>query len=55
MARKSKVSTKGEAAISKIPEETKMTVTVLLDREVLDWLKSQGEGHLTRINDIPLN
>ena len=54
MARKSKVSTKGEAAISKIPEETKITVTVLLDGEVLDWLKSKGEGHLTRINDILL-
>jgi uncharacterized protein (DUF4415 family) len=31
------------------------TVTILLDREVLDWLKSKGEGHLTRINDILLN
>lgn len=30
----------------------KVPVSVRLDREVLDWLKSKGEGHLTRINDI---
>jgi len=33
----------------------KVPVSVRLDREVLDWLKSKGEGHLTRINDILLN
>jgi len=28
---------------------------VRLDPRVLDWLKSKGEGHLTRINDILTN
>jgi uncharacterized protein (DUF4415 family) len=30
----------------------KVVVSVRLDVRVLDWLKSKGEGHLTRINDI---
>lgn len=30
----------------------KVAVSVRLDPSVLDWLKSKGEGHLTRINDI---
>lgn len=33
----------------------KVAVSVRLDRPVLDWLKSKGEGHLTRINDILTN
>jgi uncharacterized protein (DUF4415 family) len=33
----------------------KQAVSVRLDPEVLDWLKSKGEGHLTRINDILVN
>jgi uncharacterized protein (DUF4415 family) len=33
----------------------KQAVSVRLDPEVLDWLKSKGEGHLTRINDILAN
>ena len=33
----------------------KVSVSVRLDARVLDWLKSKGEGHLTRINDILLN
>lgn len=33
----------------------KVAVSVRLDPKVLDWLKSKGEGHLTRINDILLN
>ena len=33
----------------------KQAVSVRLDPEVLDWLKSKGEGHLTRINDILTN
>jgi hypothetical protein len=32
-----------------------VAVSVRLDARVLDWLKSKGEGHLTRINDILLN
>jgi len=30
-------------------------VSVRLDPEVLEWLKSKGEGHLTLTNDILLN
>ena len=30
----------------------KVAVSVRLDPQVLDWLRSKGEGHLTRINDI---
>jgi uncharacterized protein (DUF4415 family) len=30
----------------------KVAVSVRLDAPVLEWLKSKGEGHLTRINDI---
>jgi uncharacterized protein (DUF4415 family) len=33
----------------------KVAVSVRLDPRVLDWLKSKGEGHLTRINDILIN
>jgi len=33
----------------------KQAVSVRLDPQVLEWLKSKGEGHLTRINDIPTN
>lgn len=33
----------------------KVPVSVRLDPRVLDWLKSKGEGHLTRINDILAN
>jgi hypothetical protein len=28
-------------------------VSVRLDPQVLDWLRSKGEGHLTRIDDAP--
>lgn len=33
----------------------KVPVSVRLDPKVLDWLRSKGEGHLTRINDILTN
>ena len=33
----------------------KVAVSVRLDARVLDWLKSKGEGHLRRINDILTN
>jgi len=33
----------------------KVPVSLRLDPQVLDWLKSKGEGHLTRINDILVN
>jgi uncharacterized protein (DUF4415 family) len=33
----------------------KVAVSVRLDPQVLSWLKSKGQGHLTRINDILAN
>jgi uncharacterized protein (DUF4415 family) len=30
-------------------------VSVRLDPQVLEWLRSKGEGHLTRINNILSN
>ena len=33
----------------------KVAVSVRLDAHVLNWLRSKGEGHLTRINDILTN
>jgi uncharacterized protein (DUF4415 family) len=33
----------------------KVAVSVRLDVPVLEWLKSKGGGHLTRINDILTN
>ena len=33
----------------------RVPMSVRLDPRVLDWLKSKGEGHLTRINDILMN
>ena len=33
----------------------KVAVSVRLDAQVLDWLRSKGDGHLTRINDILTN
>jgi uncharacterized protein (DUF4415 family) len=33
----------------------KVAVSVRLDARVLAWLRSKGEGHLTRINDILTN
>jgi uncharacterized protein (DUF4415 family) len=33
----------------------KVAVSVRLDAQVLEWLRSKGEGHLTRINDILTN
>ena len=33
----------------------KIAVSVRLDEQVLNWLRSKGEGHLTRINDILTN
>jgi uncharacterized protein (DUF4415 family) len=33
----------------------KVPVSVRLDARVVEWLKSKGDGHLTRINDILTN
>lgn len=40
------------AAIGKYYRPLKTQISVRIDNEVLDWLKSKGDGHLTRINDI---
>ena len=40
------------ATIGKYYRPRKTPVSVRIDDEVLDWLKSKGEGHLTRINEI---
>jgi uncharacterized protein (DUF4415 family) len=41
--------------VRKRDSKPKVKVSVRLDPEVLKWLRSKGEGHLTRINDILTN
>jgi uncharacterized protein (DUF4415 family) len=38
-------------AVIKMPEP-KTTITIRLDRDVLDWFKKQGKKYQTRINAI---
>jgi uncharacterized protein (DUF4415 family) len=38
-------------AIIRLPEP-KASVTLRIDREVIDWFKSQGKGYQTRINAV---
>jgi len=38
-------------AVLQMPE-TKASVTLRLDRDILEWLKRQGVGYQTRINAI---
>lgn len=40
------------ALIGKYYRPKKTPVTFRIDNDVLAWIKSKGEGHLTRINDI---
>jgi uncharacterized protein (DUF4415 family) len=40
------------ATIGKYYRPLKSQISFRIDNEVLDWLKSKGEGHLTRINEI---
>lgn len=40
------------ASIGKYYRPLKTQISLRIDTEVLDWLKSKGEGHLTRINEI---
>ena len=40
------------ATIGKYYRPRKTQISFRVDEEVLDWLKSKGEGHLTRINEI---
>jgi uncharacterized protein (DUF4415 family) len=41
-----------KAVIGKYYRPLKTQISLRVDNEVLDWLKSKGEGHLTRINEI---
>lgn len=38
--------------VGKYYRPVKNLVSVRLDADVIAWLKSKGEGHLTRINEI---
>ena len=40
------------ATIGKYYRPVKTQISLRIDNEVLDWLKSKGEGHLIRINQI---
>jgi uncharacterized protein (DUF4415 family) len=40
------------AAIGKYYRPLKSQISFRIDNEVLDWLKSKGAGHLSRINEI---
>jgi uncharacterized protein (DUF4415 family) len=40
------------AVIGKYYRPVKTQISFRIDNEVLDWLKSKGEGHLSRINEI---
>jgi uncharacterized protein (DUF4415 family) len=40
------------AAIGKYYRPLKTQISFRIDNEVLDWLKSKGRGHLSRINEI---
>lgn len=41
-----------KATVGKYYRPLKTPVSIRIDNDVLDWLKSKGEGHLTRINEI---
>ena len=41
-----------DATIGRYYRPIKTQITVRIDREILDWLRSKGSGHLTRINEI---
>ncbi len=41
-----------KAAIGKYYRPLKTQISFRIDNEVLDWLKSKGSGHLSRINEI---
>jgi uncharacterized protein (DUF4415 family) len=38
--------------IGKYYRPIKTAISLRVDNDVLDWLKSKGEGHLSRINQI---
>lgn len=40
------------AVVGKYYRPLKTQISFRIDNEVLDWLKSKGQGHLSRINEI---
>jgi uncharacterized protein (DUF4415 family) len=40
------------AVIGKYYRPLKTAISARIDNDVLDWLKSKGEGHVSRINEI---
>jgi uncharacterized protein (DUF4415 family) len=40
------------AVVGKYYRPLKTQISFRIDKEVLDWLKSKGPGHLSRINEI---
>ena len=40
------------ATIGKYYRPLKTQISFRIDNEILDWLKSKGHGHLSRINEI---
>jgi uncharacterized protein (DUF4415 family) len=40
------------ATVGKYYRPIKTQISLRIDNEVLDWLKSKGDGHLIRINEI---
>jgi uncharacterized protein (DUF4415 family) len=40
------------AVVGKYYRPVKTPISLRIDADVLAWLKSKGEGHLSRINDI---
>jgi uncharacterized protein (DUF4415 family) len=40
------------AVVGKFYRPLKTQISFRIDNDVLEWLKSQGEGHLSRINQI---
>jgi uncharacterized protein (DUF4415 family) len=41
-----------EEFLAKKHRTKKLQTTVRLDADVLDWIKSKGEGHISRVNSI---
>jgi uncharacterized protein (DUF4415 family) len=41
-----------DGVVGKYYRPLKTQISFRIDNDVLDWLKSKGEGHLTRINEI---
>ena len=46
------ISDWGKVVVGKFYRPIKKPLTIRLDADVLDWLKSQGRGYQTRINAL---